>query len=192
MVPMTRYDPARTYLVSAVAALALAGFSGWVGWGWTPAFLPATLLLLSSAGLAILATRPPIVIRENSCTVGEQSFLWSEVERLDTVGWATPLLVRVTLRDGRAIRLIYPGEPKTAARLLRQMRRLSQGAQIEGIPYRQYWGAPGSSAGAKTAGSGPQYQVVRPEEEAEIERLYQRLKSAGRLDHQTSSEERRE
>ncbi|MBI3694728.1 MAG: hypothetical protein HY238_07805, partial [Acidobacteria bacterium] len=120
---MTRYSPARQYAPAAVVAFALAVFAGWCGWTWKPAFIPAVLFLLSSALLAFLASRPPIVIRDGSWSVGDDNFLWSEVERLDTTGWATPLILRVTLRDDRILHLVYPGEPENAARLLRQMRR---------------------------------------------------------------------
>ena len=189
---MTRYAPARHYLPGAAAAFALAVFSGWCGWNWKPAFGPAFLLLLSSGLLLFLAARPVIIIRDKSLTVGDRSYLWSEVESLDASAWNVPLVVNLTLRGGRFLRLIYPGDPESAGRLLRQMRRLARGACIEGIPYRQYWGEVVPPTGDDAIASAPRYRVVRPEDEAEIERLFQRLKSVGHLDHQTSSEERRE
>ncbi len=187
---MTQYRPARHYLPASAVALGLAIFAGWCGWNWLPAFIPAILLLFSCVFLAFLATRPAIIVRENSWTVGDRSFLWSEVESLDTTGWTSPMVLRVGLRGGRRFHLIYPGDPESAGRLLRQMRRLARGARIEGIPYRQYWGEgePPSDDGAPAM---PRYRVLRPEDEAEVERLYQRLKSAGRLDV-PASEERRE
>ena len=187
---MTRYRPARHYAPAAVAAFALAVFAGWCGWNWKPAFIPAALFLISSTVLAFLATRPAIVIRDGSWSVGEENFLWSEVERLDTTGWAIPLILRITLRDDRIVHLIYPGDPENAARLLCQMRRLARGAWIEGIPYKQYWGEGPVPAEEARAGARPKYRVLCPEDEAEVERLYQRLKTAGRLE--ASSEERRD
>jgi hypothetical protein len=175
-----------------VVALALAIFSSWCGRNWTPAFIPALLLVLSSGLLLFLATRPVIVIRDSSWSVGGRNFLWSEVERLDSTGWISPLVLRVTLRGNRTMRLIYPGEPEAAGRLLRQMRRLAHGARIEGIPYRQYWGDGLLPESRQPPASPPRYRLLRPEDEAEVERLYQRLKSVGRLDHRTSSEERHE
>jgi hypothetical protein len=186
---MSVYRPARQYLPAAAVALGLAIFSAWIGWNWLPAFIPAILLVLSSAFLAFLASRPPIIIRENSWSVGEQSFLWSEVESLDTTGWTTPMVLRIGLRGGRPFYLIYPGEPDRAGRLLRQMRRLARGARIEGIPYRQYWGEVANPA-VDEAAPAPRYRVLRPEDEAEVERMYQRLKTAGRLDAQPSEERR--
>jgi hypothetical protein len=169
----------------------MAMFSAWCGWNWPPALVPAFLLLLSSALLAFLAARPSIIIRDNSWSVGDRSFLWSEVERLDSTGWASPLILKVTLRHNRVVHLVYPGEPEMTGRLLRQMRRLARGARIEGLPYRQYWGEAPISATEDGPATPPRYKLLRPEDEAEVERLYQQLKSAGKLDHQTS-EERRE
>lgn len=179
---MTHYRPARHYLPAAAVALGLAMFASWCGWNWLPAFIPAILLALSSAFLAFLATRPVIVIRENSWSVGEQSYLWSEVESLDTTGWTSPLVLRIGLRGGRRLYLVYPGEPDRAGRLLRQMRRLARGARLEGVPYRQYWGEVTPLADPDPV-APPRYRVLRPEDEAEVERLYQRLKAVGRLDH---------
>jgi len=186
---MTRYRPARLLLPAAAAAFALALFSGWRGWSWPPALIPAVLLLFSSGLLFFLAYRPVIVIRETSCSVGDKDFLWSEVERVDSARWPSPLLLQIRLRGGRVLRLIYAGEPANAVKLLRQMRRLSRGARIEGVPYKQYWGEDLPGAGEAARSSPPRYRVVRPEEEEEIERLYQKLKSVGRTDRQSSPEE---
>jgi hypothetical protein len=188
---VTCYHPARHYLPAAAVALGLALFAGWCGWSWPPAFLPAGLLVLSSLLLVFLATRPPITIRDNSWSVGHRSYLWAEVERLDSTGWTSPLVLKITLRNQRVFHLIYPGEPENAGRLLRQMRRLARGARLDGLPYREYWGeAPGLTLETSPA-QPPRYRLVSPQDEADIERLLQQLKSAGRLDHQTS-EERRE
>jgi len=187
---MTQYRPARHYLPASGVALALAVFSAWCGRNWLPAFIPAVLLVFSAAFLLFLATRPSVVIRDNSWSVGDHSFLWSEVESLDTTGWTTPMVLRVGLRGGRRFYLIYPGEPERAGRLLRQMRRLARGARLEGIPYRQYWGEVAPVA-ADEPPTPPRYRVLRPEDEAEVERLYQRLKTAGRLEEERRGTEPR-
>ena len=36
----------------------------------------------------------------------------------------------------------------------------------------------------------PRYRVLRPEDEAEVERLYQRLKTVGNLDQKNSTDEK--
>jgi hypothetical protein len=189
---MTRYAPARHYAPAAIVAFSLAVFAGWCGWSWKPAFIPAALFVLSSALLVFLATRPVIVIRDSSWSVGNESFLWSEVERVDTTGWSSPLVLRIALRGGRLMYVIYPGEANASGRLLRQMRRLARGAWIEGIPHKQYWGEHPLALPEEHDSSRPRYRMLRPEDEDEVERLYNRLKAAGHIDHQTSSEERRD
>ena len=36
----------------------------------------------------------------------------------------------------------------------------------------------------------PRYRILRPEDEAEVERLYQRLKTVGNLDQKNSTDEK--
>jgi hypothetical protein len=70
------------------------------------------------------------------------------------------------------------------------LRRFSTDALIDGIPYRQYWGellAPGAER--RQIQPPPRYKVLRPEDEAEVERLYQRLKTVGNLDQKNSTDE---
>jgi hypothetical protein len=99
------------------------------------------------------------------------------------------LIVRITLFDNRRVLLVYPGDPDSANSLLRHLRRSAREALIDGIPYRQFWGEPvrGSSE-ARTLPS-PQYRLLRPEDEAEVERLYQRLKTVRHLDPDNSTDE---
>ena len=52
---MSRYTPARHYVSFGIVALALAGFSGWLGLSWTPAFCPAALFFLTATMLLALA-----------------------------------------------------------------------------------------------------------------------------------------
>jgi hypothetical protein len=189
---MSSFRPARYYLLAAIVAFGLAAFSAWSGWNWTPAFIPAVLFLLSAGLLLFLATRPAITVREKSCTIGKRSFLWADVERLDTARWGALLVVKITLRGAAPVRLIHAGDEQTNERLLRHMRRLARGARIDGVPYRQYWGQQPTAVDDDLAASRPRYRMLRPEDEEEVERLYQRLRSGGSAEQQTSSEERHE
>ena len=64
-------------------------------------------------------------------------------------------------------------------------------ALIDGIPYRQYWGEVLASGGdRKSVPPSPRYRILRPEDEAEVERLYQRLKTVGNLDQKNSTDEK--
>jgi len=71
--------------------------------------------------------------------------------------------------------------------LLRQLRRASRDALIDGVPYRQYWGEvlTGPDAQGNVA---PRFRLLRPEDEAEVNRLYQRLKTVGHLDPKKTDE----
>ena len=187
---MTRYLPARHYLSFGIVALALAAFSGWLGLDWTPAFIPAVLFLLSAGLLFAMAFRPAIEIHEGYLSIGKRVIPWMDIRRLDRTGWVSPLIVQITLFDDSKIALIYPGDLDSCNSLLRHLRRLSRDALIDGIPYRQYWGEMLTPAAEKKQLPSPRYRLLRPEDEAEIERLYQRLKTVGNLDQKNSTDEK--
>jgi hypothetical protein len=73
--------------------------------------------------------------------------------------------------------------------LLRELRRHSRDALIDGVPYRQYWGEVLPQGERKQAPT-PRYRILRPEDEADVERLYQRLKAVGNLDQKNSADEK--
>ena len=185
---MTRYVPARHYLSFGVVAIALAAFSGWLGLDWAPAFIPAVLFLLSSALLFVMALRPAIEIHEGYLAIGKRVVPWMDIRRLDRTGWISPLIVRITLFDDSRLTLIYPGDLDSCNSLLRHLRRLSRDALIDGVPYRQYWGEVLAPGGDRRQVPPPRYRILRPEDEAEVERLYQRLKTVGNLDQKNTDE----
>jgi hypothetical protein len=187
---MTRYLPARHYLWFGVSALALAGLSAWRGWEWPLAFIPAGLFVLSAAVLFVMAFRPAIEIHEGYLSIGRRIVPWMDIRRLDRTGWVSPLIVRVTLFDDSRFILIYPGDLDSCNSLLRHLRRLSRDALIDGIPYRQYWGEALTPGGDRKQPAPPRYRILRPEDEAEVERLYQRLKTVGNLDQKNSTDEK--
>ena len=69
------------------------------------------------------------------------------------------------------------------------MRRASRDALIDGVPYRQYWGEVLAPVVEAAQTLPPRYRLLRPEDEAEVERLYQRLKTVGNLDQKNSADE---
>ena len=96
-----------------------------------------------------------------------------------------------SLFDDSRVMLVYSGDLDSCNSLLRNLRRLSRDALIDGVPYRQYWGevlAP--TAERKQPPPPPRYRILRPEDEAEVERLYQRLKTVGNLDQKSSADEK--
>jgi len=194
---MSRYLPARHYLWFAIGALALAGFSTWRAVAWNPsswagmvlAFLPAILFVLTASLLLVLACRPAIEVHEGYLSVGRKVIPWMDIRRLDRTGWISPLVVRLTLFDDSRQLVLYPGDLDACNALLRQLRRSSRDALIDGVPYRQYWGEVLAPVADSRQELPPRYRILRAEDEAEVERLYQRLKTVGNLDQKNSVDE---
>ncbi|HLJ17307.1 MAG TPA: hypothetical protein VKV15_22620 [Bryobacteraceae bacterium] len=185
---MTRYTPSRHYFSAGFVALGLAVFSAWCGFRWAPAFIPAGLFILSSALLLFLALRPPVEICDTHVKIGKLVVPWSQVRRVDRTGWVSPLVLHITLADSRRFLLVYPGDLDSAHSLLRCLRRYAREALIDGIPYRQFWGE-NLTPEAKPLAS-PRYPLLRPDDEDEVERMFQRLKTVGHLDPKNSSDEK--
>jgi hypothetical protein len=186
---MSRYVPARHYISFGIVAMALAGFSGWLGWSWTPAFVPALLFFLTAALLLALAFRPAIKVFDAHLEIGGKIIPWQDVRRVDRTGWISPLVVKLSLYDDDTVVLVYPGEVDCCKHLLRTLRQMSTNAMIDGIPYRQYWGellGPGENRQL----TAPRYRVLRPEDEEEVERLYFLLKTVGHIDPRNSADDR--
>jgi hypothetical protein len=187
---MTRYVPARHYLSFGITALALAAFSGWLGFQWAFAFIPTVLFVISSVLLLIMAFRPALEIHEDHLAIGKRRILWMDIRRLDRTGWISPLIVRMTLFDDSRLLLIYPGDLDCCNSLLRNLRRLSRDALIDGVPYRQYWGEALNPGPDRRQLPSPRYRLLRPDDEAEVEKLYQRLKTVGHLDQKNTTDEK--
>jgi hypothetical protein len=179
---MTCYSPSRHYLSAGLIAVALAAFSGWVAFQWPPAWIAAVLFLASAAILLVLAMQPAIEVYEHHLAVGKRIIPWNDIRRLDRTSWISPLIVQLTLTDERRILLIYPGDIDAGKSLLRHLRRCAKDALIDGIPYKQFWGEALPAGQERRQLPSPKYQLLRPEDEAEVERLFQRLKSVGHLD----------
>jgi hypothetical protein len=188
---MTRYLPAKQYLWLGAAAVVFSGLSTWFAMSVGLAFVPAALFLLTAVFLFAMALRPAIEIHEGYLSIGKRITPWMDIRRLDRTGWISPLIVRITLFDDSRLLLVYPGDLDSCNSLLRHLRRLSRDALIDGIPYRQYWGevlAPANERKQAAQAAMPRYRILRPEDEAEVERLYQRLKAVGNLDQKNADE----
>lgn len=185
---MTRYLPAKHYLWLGAAAVVLSGLCAWFAGTVTLAYLPAALFLITAVFLFAMAVRPAIEVHEGYLAIGRRIIPWMDIRRLDRTGWISPLIVRVTLFDDSRLVLIFPGDLDSCNSLLRQLRRLSRDALIDGIPYRQYWGELLAASGERKQAPAPRYRILRPEDEAEVERLYQRLKTVGNLDQKSTDE----
>jgi hypothetical protein len=161
--PLARYTPCRRFSLLAVVAICGALFSAWTGLRWAPGWIAAGLFAVSGALLLLVALRPAIEIHETHLAIGPRTIPWSDIRRIDQTGWNAPLAVHLTLADQRRILLFYPGDFDSSASLLRHLRRYSRRVTPElSVP--------------------PRYPLMRPEDEEEIERMFQRLKSVGRPD----------
>jgi hypothetical protein len=190
--PLARYIPSRRYAWLTLFAILGALFSAWMGERWAPSWIAAGLFTASAMALAVMALRPAVEIHETHLLLGgrgmgRRAIAWSEIRRVDQAGWSSPLALYLTLAPGERILLLYPGDLEGCASLLRHIRRFSRSALLDGVPYRQFWGEPPTSA--KSARETVQkYPVLPPEEEEEIERMLQRLKTAGHIDSRSSDE----
>jgi len=185
---MTCYSPSRHYLSAGLAAVGLAGFSGWIAWQWAPAWV-AVVLFLASAGIVLaLALQPAVQVCEDHVAIGRRVIRWNEIQRLDRTSWISPLIVHLTLVGDRRVLLVYPGDVDSGKSLLRHLRRCARNALIDGIPYRQFWGELLAPASERRQLQSPRYQLLRPEDEAEVERLFQVLKTVGHIDPKNADE----
>jgi hypothetical protein len=172
---------ARSLNPSVVAAITSAWFS--------PAWIAAVLFAIPCAALLVLSFRPAIEIHGSFLKMGRQRIPWTQVRRLDQSGWNVPLLVYLTLNDDRRVLVIHPGDSDSSSSLLRHLRRNCRDALLDGVPYRQFWGEQPSSSAAPLQLAPPRYPLLRPEDEEEIERMFQRLKSVGHLERRDADEE---
>ena len=98
---MSRYVPARHYVSFGIVALALAGFSGWLGLSWSPAFCPAFLFFLTAATMLALAFRPAIKVYDAHLEIGKKIIPWQDVRRVDRDKLDLPLVVKLALARRR-------------------------------------------------------------------------------------------
>jgi hypothetical protein len=190
-VPVARFRSLRLFLWAGLAALAFAGFSGWLALLWPYAAIAAVLFLLSAVFFLFLASRPPLDVFDSHLQIGRNSVPWMQIRRVDRSA-NLPLIVRLTMADKSRILIVHSGDAESGKSLLRHLRRFSREALIDGVPYRQFWGEPltVSAAPERKALPQPRYPLLMAEDEAEVERLFQRLKTVGHLDQRGSSEEK--
>lgn len=183
-VPIATYRISRHYLWAGIVALVFAVFSGIVALRWPYAWIAAGLLLGSAALVLYFALRIPIEIYETHLRLPRCNLAWGQIRRLDRSS-SLPLIVHITLADKSRYLLVYPGDPDSSNSLLRHLRRFSREALIDGVPYRQFWGEAPSKAKDRKQSAPPRYPLLLPEDEADIERMFQRLKTVGHIDQKS-------
>jgi hypothetical protein len=160
---------------------------------WPMAWIPVGALLIPALVFGALALRPPIEIHEDHLLIGRRAIPWRDIRRVDQTPWHAPLAVSLTLQSEIPILLIHAGRLDSGRELLRYLRRHAHRALLDGIPYRQFWGELNAELVQAPPVHTPQIVAERaplllPEDEAEVERLFQQLKSAGRLGASTPSD----
>lgn len=153
--------------------------------GWPYAWVAAGLALSSAAIVLFIAFGPGIEIYDSHLKIGDRLIPWAQVRRVDCQ-LALPLVVRLTLADKSRVLVVHGGDIHSSHSLLEQLRRHSREALLEGMPHKQFWG--------EALGPAPERKQLAPprlllaDDEAEVERLFQRLKSVGHMDSKATSE----
>ena len=190
--PVARYRPSRRYLIFALVALLGALVSAWAGtrWsadGWRYVSYSVCALFVITAGLiTALVLRPLVEIHEAYIRVGRREVAWNAIRTVDQTSWVSPLTLRIGLENSESFLLVYPGDPESAAGLLRHVRRYARQSLLDGVPYRQFWGE--TTPSPRRDVTPTRYPLLRPEDEREVEQMFQRLKAAGRIDRHAPDE----
>lgn len=181
---MSRFAPSRLYLTAAAVSLGLTSFSAWFTLRWWPAGIATALFVCTSALILWLATRPAIEIRDKCLAIGRREIQWEAIRRVDQTGWVAPLVLYLTLDGGQRLQVLYPGDAESSNDLLSFIQRKACRALINGIPWTRIFGEPEEDRQVRMAEPSPKLKVLTDEDEAEVERLYQQLRTAGRFNDQ--------
>jgi hypothetical protein len=194
--PVARYTSSRRCYSLALVALSAAVVCGWFGLRWPPVWIAAGALAASAFCVLLLALRPAIEIHDGHLLIGRRAIAWGDIRRLDQTGWNAPLAVYLTLADEQRVLVVHPGDLDSSTSLLRHLRRYARTALLDGIPYAQFWGEtpaaekpPAEQPAKEEHAVAQKYPLLRPEDEEEVERMFQRLKSVGRIDQRNSEDQ---
>jgi|GEM_PF-1343955 len=189
--PSRWYARTGWFTLAGSAGLAFLGLQA-------PVFLiPCLVFAVLALFLLWLSSRPSIRVGETQFNIGERAIAWREVKEVNRVRIISPLILRIKLTNSRKKVLIYPGEIGRVEHLVHLLQKNSHLATFDGVAYRDYW-TWSSMAGfhgqkqSRSAQSGQKQsqlplldqpvRMLTTEEEDEIERMYQKLKTVGSLD----------
>ncbi len=150
--------------------------------------IPGALCTVTAVALFWLSSRPEIRMSENQINIGERAIAWREIREINSSKFRSPLVLSLKLTNSRRKLLIFPGEPVRIAHLIAQLRKNAHLATFDGVAYRDFWtwasltGLPGDTPVLEQP-----VKMLSNEEEDEIERMYQTLRTAGRLDAHADS-----
>jgi|SRR5579875_3360172 len=181
------YLPSRLYARVGWAALAGSAICVLCGFRAPLAFIPGFLCAVTAAALFWFSARPAIRIGETQFNIGERAIAWREVREINSSRFVSPLILKLKLTNSRSKMLVFPGEPEQIARLMFQLRKNSHLASFDGVAHRDYWTWTSLTG---LSGDNPvmdqPVRMLSPDEEDEIERMYQKLKTVGRIDSRAS------
>jgi hypothetical protein len=181
------FQPSRLYARIGWAALAGSAICVLCGFRAPLAFIPGFLCAITAAALFWLAARPPVRIGEAQFNIGERAIAWREVREINSSRFVSPLILRIKLTNSRRKTLIYPGEPERIARLMFQLRKNSHLATFDGVAHRDYWTWTSlAGLGGENPTLDQPVRMLSQEDEDEVERMYQKLKTVGRLDSRST------
>src|SRR5437868_9495017 len=181
------FQPSRLYARIGWAALAGSAICVLCGFRAPLAFIPGFLCAITAAALFWLAARPPVRIGEAQFNIGERAIAWREVREINSSRFVSPLILRIKLTNSRRKTLIYPGEPERIARLMLQLRKNSHLATFDGVAHRDYWTWTSlAGLGGENPTLDQPVRMLSQEDEDEVERMYQKLKTVGRLDSRST------
>jgi hypothetical protein len=182
------YQPSRFFFRAGWAALAGTAVCVLCALRAPFAYIPAILCALTAAISFWLFKRPAIRVSGSQLGIGERAIAWRELREINGI-WGSPLFLRLKLTNQRKRVLLFPGTPEQIARLSYLLRKHSYLASFDGVNYRDYWtwfsvvGSQGDHAGKETP-----MRMVSREDEQDVERLYQKLRTMRREDAHSSDD----
>ncbi|MFN8940634.1 MAG: hypothetical protein ACK5ZJ_12930 [Acidobacteriota bacterium] len=177
---MTRFAPSKHFVYMAVIAVLLGLMCAYAGWRWTPAILPASLFFATALVLLWLSFRPVIELTDCELLIGKRSIPWSSITNIRTTRWLTPLLLHLIVDGGRSVTLIFAGDLESSGRLKDMIRQCAPHALLNGASQRKRQAVLAVRNGATS--ELERHPILTQQDEAEVERMFQRLREVGRLD----------
>lgn len=157
-----------------------------------PAAWIATGALAASALIAlVLGLIPAVEIDEAFLKQRRKPIPWKSVYQVERL-LRNPLVIRLTLASREETLVIYSGSRDAREALLHDVRLMARGAVIDGVPYREFWGGGPVHSPVEEGRrqSRPRrYPLLLADDEAEIERLFQQLKTVGHIEPNKSPDE---
>jgi hypothetical protein len=182
------YRPSRLYSRAGWAAMAGSLVCTLCGLRAPLAFIPAFLCALTAVGLFWLFARPTIRVSPTQFNIGERAIAWREVREINS-SFTSPLVLKLKLTNERRKIMVFPGEPERIAKLVYQLRKNSYFATFDGVAYRDYWmWSSVTGSDREETGFEQPVRMLSSEDEQDVERMYQKLKSVGRLDSRGADE----